>query len=315
MITTITLNAALDKTYWISSFEKGKVNRIDKQLIEAGGKGVNVAKVLSSLGDNPITTGFIGGFNGELLRRDLQKFNVNQDWITVEGETRTCLNIIDEHLNQETELLEQGLSIKEDDWQRFLIHMRKLTDKSDLILISGSLPRGLHDEAYSELMNEVIESGKKVGIDTNGITLKKCIEHTIPTFIKPNISELEEYCGKPLTTIEETVEEAINLYERGIKYVMVSLGKDGAICVSKSGIYKADIPSVQTVNTVGSGDATFAGFGLILNQSDDAQLALKSGMAAGIANSLMETAGRVKKEDYLYYLNQIKINKLAEVKI
>jgi tagatose 6-phosphate kinase len=315
MITTITLNAALDKTYWISAFEKGRVNRIDKQVIEAGGKGVNVAKVLASLGDNPITTGFIGGYNGELLRQHLQDFNIHQDWITVEGETRTCLNIIDEHVNQETELLEQGLSIKEDDWQRFLIHMKKLTDKSDLILISGSLPKGLHAEAYSELVNEVIESGKKVGIDTNGMTLKKSIENTIPTLIKPNISELEEYCGRPLATLEETVEVAINLYERGIHYVFVTLGKDGAICVSKSGIYKAEIPSVQTVNTVGSGDATFAGIGFILKHTDDAQLALKSGMAAGIANSLMETAGRVKKVDYFYYLDQIKINKLAEVKI
>jgi tagatose 6-phosphate kinase len=309
MIITVTLNAAVDKTYWVSPFSLGTTNRVTKLVTEAGGKGVNVAKVLATLGKIVTVTGFLGGTNGQELQQKLQEFNVVQDWIEVDGNTRNCLNIIDQSNKNETELLEKGPKVHRKDWQRFVMKINEIASRSNLILISGSLPAGLVDHAYEELISLLNELNVRVGIDTSGIPLQKSIQAK-PTIIKLNIHELEAYCGKSLNTLDDVVVEAKLLYEKGIKYVFVSLGKDGAIAVSEYGIFKADIPSIEVVNTVGSGDATFAGIGAVLENGDDIQLALKSGMAAGIANSLQVGAGRVNKQDFLYYLEKISIRKI-----
>lgn len=309
MIITVTLNAAVDKTYWVSPFSLGTTNRVTKLVTEAGGKGVNVAKVLATLGKLVTVTGFSGGTNGQELQQKLQEFNVEQDWIEVDGNTRNCLTIIDQSNKNETELLEKGPKVNRKDWQRFVMKINKIAPKSNLILISGSLPAGLEEHAYAELISLLHQLDIRVGIDTSGCSLQKSIR-VRPNIIKPNIHELEAYCGRSLNTLVDVVLEAKLLYEKGIKYVFISLGKEGAIAVSDSGIFKAEIPSIEVVNTVGSGDATFAGIGAVLENGDDIQLALKSGMAAGIANSLQLGAGRVCKQDYLYYLEKINIRKI-----
>lgn len=313
MILTVTLNAAIDKTYWVPRFQAGMPNRVVKQVMEAGGKGVNVAKVLTSLGKEVAVTGFVGGVSGRMLQKNLKELNLTQHWVELDGETRTCLNIIDEELTQETELLEQGIHVSKADWKLFLMNFERLIDAYNLILISGSLPSGLQSDAYGELISIIKASGKKVGIDTSGLVLRKSIECS-PMIIKPNIIELEDYCGKSIRNEEEVVQEALKLYDCGIPYVFVSLGKEGAIGISHQGVFRAQIPSIKSVNTVGSGDATFAGIGMILAEKDDMESALKSGMAAGMANAIQERSGRVEREDYSYFLKRISIKKLAEVK-
>lgn len=312
MITTVTLNAAIDKTYWISPFQVGKTNRISKQRIEPGGKGVNSAKVLSSLGVKVTVTGFVGGTNGSKLKRLLSEYPIQQRWKEVDGETRTCLNLIDESQSMETELLEKGLQINHEDWEGFKELLKTIAAESSLVLISGSLPDGLGSGAYRELVSMIRNLGISVGVDASGSALRDCIASR-PTIIKPNIHELEEYCGKPLVSQKEIIEEARNLYKRGISYVFVSMGKEGAIGISNNGIYKAHLAPIKAVNTVGCGDATFAGIALVLEKSKDIVMALKSGMAAGMANALSEGAGIVREKNYEKFFEKIAVEKIEEV--
>lgn len=313
MITTVTLNAALDKTYWLSSFQTGQVNRVRRQIIEPGGKGVNVAKVLASLGAAVNVTGFVGGSNGQELIRYLRPFHVNQNWVEVEGNTRVCLNIIDEEHRQETEILEKGPSISPDDWNRFVDKFRLLVTESDLVLLSGSLPAGVEDDRYAELIAICKAAGIKAGIDTGASALKKSLAAK-PAIVKPNIHELQELCGKELAALDDIIAEAVAIYQSGIEYVIVSLGKDGAVCVSAEGIFKAELPRIQAVNSVGSGDAVFAGIGLALERAGGSREALINGMAAGMANALNEGAGRVKRQDYESFLQKVHIMDMGKVK-
>ncbi|MFE7064339.1 1-phosphofructokinase family hexose kinase [Sutcliffiella sp. NPDC057660] len=312
MITTVTLNAAIDKTYWISPFQMGKTNRISKQRVEPGGKGVNAAKVLSSLGVNVTVTGFVGGTSGSELKRLLSVYPIQQRWKEVAGETRTCLNLIDESQSMETELLEKGLQINQEDWKGFKELLKTITAGSSLVLLSGSLPDGLGSGAYRELVSMIRNMGISVGVDASGSAFRDCIASR-PTIIKPNIHELEEYCGKPLVSQKEIIEEASKIYKKGISYVFVSMGKDGAIGISNDGIYRARIAPIQAVNTIGCGDATFAGMALVLERSEDVVKALKSGMAAGMANALSEGAGIVIRKDYERFYENIAVEKIEEV--
>jgi tagatose 6-phosphate kinase len=310
MITTITLNPSIDKTYWISPFRAGESNRVLEIGVEAGGKGVNVAKVLASLDKNVTCTGFLGGSNGIELKKRLSSFQtINQDWIEIEGNTRNCLNIIDKTNLIETEILEVGPEITEASWNQFLATRDQIAEKSKVVLISGSLPKGLGEKAYYQLVTLLKGKNRLIGIDTSGAAFRECLAAR-PDIIKPNIHELEDYCGRELTSIEEIAKEAKRLYELGIKYVFVSLGAKGAIAVSDSGIVHAEIPSVEVLNTVGSGDATLAGIVARLEEDRSLEEVIKSGMAAGIANALQRVAGSINKTDYLYYLDRVKIKKL-----
>ncbi|MBM7551575.1 1-phosphofructokinase family hexose kinase [Thalassobacillus pellis] len=310
MITTVTLNAAIDKTYWLDNLTVGTANRVKKAATEAGGKGVNVAKVLSTLGNDVTVTGLIGGSDGRLIIERLKEFPVNQQWSEISQNSRTCLNIIDESGKVETEILENGPAVSEKEWKRFISHLKEIANESSLVLFSGSLPSGLPADSYKTLVEELQAKGIFCGVDTSGEPLKKCLEIE-PEIIKPNKKELEDFCGRKLDNLEDVIAEAKLIHQKGVKYVFVTLGKEGAIAVGDTGIYQAIIPEIKSVNSVGSGDATFAGIGGVLQDSDDIELALLNGMAAGIANALQTKAGRVNRQDYLDLQQKISVKKIG----
>ncbi|WP_043932468.1 1-phosphofructokinase family hexose kinase [Bacillus sp. EB01] len=313
MILTVTLNAAIDKTYWIPGFSLGGTNRVLKQAAEPGGKGVNVAKVLSSLGKEVNVTGFVGGDTGKELQRLLGGFNIGQRWFEIDGETRTCLNIIDEESNRETEILEQGIEVSREEWANFLSGFKTLVSECEMVLISGSLPAGLEHGSYRDLVEVIKAQGKTVGLDTSGLAFKEGLKSK-PSFIKPNIAELNEFCGKVLKDEDEIIHEAVKLYKSGINHVFVSLGKEGAIGVSCEGVFRAKLPPIIPLNTVGSGDATFAGIGYNLARNGNTEQCLRSGMAAGMANALQQRAGRIDLDDYMVFAASVETQKLAEVR-
>lgn len=267
MIATVTLNPAVDKTMTGAALLPGQVNRMKSVRLYAGGKGVNVTKLLCQL-EEPVTAlGFVGGFTGSFIEEDLRKRGVDCRFTRTQQTTRTTLNILSED-GYVTEILEPGDAVGEEEREDFLLSYRLFADKCDLIVLSGSLPQGVPADFYAVLTKIAKEQGCRVILDTSGEALAEGIKAG-PDLIKPNVRELEYIMGRPLRDVREIAEAAVELQEAGVSCVVVSRGKRGLLSVtgeeSESGaerparrIVTVSVPDVPVVNTVGSGDCVVA---------------------------------------------------------
>ncbi len=294
MILAVTLNPAIDTVYSVDRFEVGKVFRPQKMWQTAGGKGINVARVASILGERVIATGFIGGNNGHFIRDQLKKLGIEDEFVSSEGETRICIAINDPVRNTSTEILESGPVISPEEQEVFLKSFRRVIRDIDIVALSGSLPRGIATNYYGKLIDICNQNGKKVILDTSGEALIQGLKHR-PFMIKPNQQEIEALAGEPLT---ETgiIRVARELQEKGVNLVCVTLGAAGCIAVTTEGTYRLRTPAIKTINTVGSGDAFIAGCAVAFQNNQAIQDVLKSGMACGMANTQFAETGKVSQQ-------------------
>lgn len=300
MILTVTLNPSIDIKYNISDFKLGKVHRAEKCEKSAGGKGLNVARVVKKLDCKLLTTGFLGGKLGEELSEKLNEINIKNDFEKIKGETRNCINIL--HNNMSSEILESGPVVLPEEWKNFKNKFRKLTEKYKFISASGSLPSGLSSNSYCELIHIAKENKCKFFLDTSGTALRESLKAK-PYFIKPNLEELEKLTdADSLKNINEVIEEAKKLNADGIEIVAVTLGGEGSILVTKEVIYIAEIPKFNVLNTVGCGDSFVAGF--IAGHEKKLSLieCFKLAIACSISNALLPETGNIDP----YILEELK---------
>ena len=310
MILTVTLNAAIDKRYVVEEVRTGEVNRVKECVYTPGGKGLNVSKPAAIYGAEVTATGFVGGHAGHYIEDALEPFGIKSAFYHMEAESRSCINIWDEKNQLQTEFLEPGFTVTEADFERFLEHFRGLAADADVVTISGSVPKGLDGTAYQRMVKLVMEAGKLVILDTSGKLLEQGIK-AAPTMIKPNLDEIRMLTGKDCTDPEEIIEAAKVLHGRGIRIVTVSLGGDGAVVVSDEGAYRARVPRIHAVNTVGCGDSMTAGFALGLSEGLSIKETLRKASAVSAAAAMREETGFFVKEDMERLLPQIEIIELA----
>jgi len=204
MILTVTLNAAIDKRYVVDEFQVGQVNRVRECAYVPGGKGLNVSKPAAIAGAEVIATGFVGGHAGDYIEAALKPFGIKSAFYHVEAESRSCINIWDEKNHVQTEFLEPGFTLSEEDFQKFVKKFKELVKKADVIAMSGSVPKGLDGTAYQKLVKICKDAGKKVILDTSGKLLEMGIE-SCPTMIKPNLDEIRMLTGCDCERIEDMV--------------------------------------------------------------------------------------------------------------
>lgn len=310
MITTITLNVAVDKAYVIGKLEDHTVMRVKKCTNTAGGKGLNVTKVVHLCGEDVQATGFVGGFNGSYVESMLEKQGIASKFVHVAGETRSCINILDED-GGSTEFLEPGEPVTEQEIQKFVETYDGLARDSDVITISGSVPQGVDVSFYKKLIEKAKNSGKKIVLDTSGKLLKESIK-ACPTMIKPNTDEIEDLLGIKVTNREELIDGAKKLHDMGIPVVVVSLGGEGALVVSKEGIFHGKPPKIEVVNTVGCGDSMTAAFAVAFARKLSIQEALKYAVAVSAANAMTMETGSFKQEDFQVIFEKVEVQKLEE---
>ena len=310
MILTVTLNAAIDKRYVVEEVRTGEVNRVKECVYTPGGKGLNVSKPAAIYGAEVTATGFVGGHAGHYIEDALEPFGIKSAFYHMEAESRSCINIWDEKNQLQTEFLEPGFTVTEADFERFLEHFQGLAADADVVTISGSVPKGLDGTAYQRMVKLVREAGRPVILDTSGKLLEQGIK-AAPTMIKPNLDEIRMLTGKDCTDLEEIIEAAKVLHGRGIRIVTVSLGGDGAVVVSDEGAYRARVPRIHAVNTVGCGDSMTAGFALGLSEGLCVKKTLRKASAVSAAAAMREETGFFVKEDMERLLPQIEIIELA----
>ena len=306
MITTVTLNPAIDTRYFIEDFKEGRLFRAEKTIKSPGGKGLNVTKVLRQMDADVVATGIIGGKNGEWIQENLKKMDIKEEFYVSSAETRVCIAVLAKH--SETEILESGEELTDSDLRAFEKKLMELVEKSDVITMSGSLPKGMDAGYYQKLVELVNRKGKKVILDTSGKSLLEGVKGK-PYLIKPNFDELEYVLGESIDgrdKIKKAVEKLKNL---GAQNVLVSLGGEGAIYFGEE-ILKITIPKIKIHNTVGSGDSSVAGFAIGLNDGLEINEVLKLSMACGMSNAQSMETGRVIPEDVKEFMENITIEVL-----
>lgn len=303
MIYTITLNPALDRTLWVDKIQSDDSNRILREEKYAGGKGIDVSRVLATLGITSKAIGFIGGFAGEELEGMLLSEGIICDFIKISGETRTNIIVNDITTGKQLSFNDKGPEIKHYELIQ-MIHKLENLEKPEIIVISGSLPPGVHPEIYRKITEKAKSKGAKVILDTDGDALKVGIKG-YPDAIKPNVHELSRLVDMELNETGEIIEAAHSIHKQGIGNVLVSMGAKGILLISEKERYIASPPKVVVKNTIGAGDSAVAGFVYGLISGKNLKEALNYAVAAGTATTLMPGTALCKKDDFLRLIPQV----------
>lgn len=309
MITTITLNTAVDKLYLVEQVELNTVMRVKEVSNTAGGKGLNVSKVAALAGEKVRAMGFLGGFNGQYVRDMLQRDGILTDFVEIEGETRSCINIRNLSTRQHTEFLEPGSQVTPANLEALLQLYDKALADTDVITISGSVPAGTPVDFYGQLVTRGRAAGKPVILDTSGQLLIEGVKAK-PTMIKPNNDEIAQLLGTKIFSRQQLIDAAVELHKDGIPYVVVSLGKEGALIACQEGVFQGATPDIPVVNTVGCGDSMVAGFAVGISRGYPVEEMIRFASAISTANALTMQTGSFRQEDLEQLLNKVEVYKL-----
>ncbi|WP_432408107.1 1-phosphofructokinase [Wukongibacter sp. M2B1] len=291
MITTVTLNTSVDRRYILKDICKDEIFRCEDYSYTPGGKGINVSRVLNQLNVKLTCLGFVGGFSGGFIEEQLKLLKIDTNFTKINGETRTCIGIIFEDGSQ-SEILEKGPEISKKEIDDFIEKYKAALEKSKIITISGSIPKGVSSDIYRHLIELANKMDVKVILDTSGYSLIDGIKAS-PYLIKPNKDELEAITKIKINSNNDIIRACKDLMNMGAKNIAVSLGKDGMIFFGNEGKFKVRIPKIKVLNTVGSGDSTVAGFALGLLKKSDIEDILKLANACGISNAMEKETGKI----------------------
>ena len=215
MIYTVTLNPALDKTATVENLRLDSVNRISELRVDPGGKGINVSKVVRELGVKTVAIALLGGHTGTMLRNMLAELGIECKVLEVEGETHTNLKIKDPALKTNTDINEPGPEVTDEQLRGMLDGLVGEVGSGDIVVLSGSLPRGAAADTYKVWVAALKKTGAKVYLDADGDKLVRGIEAK-PDLIKPNEIELGAMMGRTLDADEKIVEAARELIDGGL---------------------------------------------------------------------------------------------------
>lgn len=282
MVVTVTLNPAIDKTIEITRFEIGELNKVENSIQDPGGKGINVSKVIESLGGKSVATGFLGGSAGQYIQSALKKLQINNDFIEIQNETRTNLKIFDRTSSDTTEINEPGPYVNALEVEALLEKVASLLSDNDILVISGSAPKSIHESIYSDLVLIGKKKGASVFLDASGKAFESGIQAK-PDYIKPNRHELELYFDHAIPDDAALVKAGKHFLDLGIPHVFVSLGKEGAFYCDKELAYRMLPLKIDAHSSVGAGDAFVGAFVYALDHglSLDEMLRLAVATSAG----------------------------------
>lgn len=293
MIYTVTFNPSLDYIVSVDKFTQGRVNRTNKEIIFPGGKGINVSIVLNNLGMESTAIGFVAGFTGEEIRRQVHNFNINEKFIEVKkGISRINVKL---RSDEESEINGMGPSIASEELESFYQLLGELTE-GDMLVLAGSIPSVMPPTIYRDIMAFLEGKGISIVVDATKDLLVNVLEYH-PFLIKPNNYELGEIFGvEDLRDKKQVAEYAMKLQEKGARNVLVSMAGDGAVLVAEDGsVYESEAPEGVVKNSVGAGDSMVAGFIYGYLATGKYEEAFKYGLCTGSASAFSDNLA-TKKE-------------------
>jgi 1-phosphofructokinase len=286
-ILSVSLNPAIDRTLIVPGFMAGATNRVASNRTDPGGKGINVARVLKSLGSEVRVLGFLGESNGTLHARYLDNLGIPADFVTVPGETRVNLKVIQPDTAELTEINDLGFVVAPEHLSVLTERAAQLLTECSLLVLGGSLPTGVPATIYRDLITAAHGAGVPVILDADGEALAQALPAR-PTLIKPNRAEAERLLGRPLEGRAQIAQAAQELLARGPSVVVISDGSKGAVLASAQGCWWATPPAIKPGSTVGAGDSMVAGLALALSTGMAPDEALRIATAAGSATASLD---------------------------
>ncbi|WP_050613868.1 1-phosphofructokinase [Bacillus testis] len=303
MIYTVTLNPSIDYIVEVDDFKLDHLNRMDRESKFAGGKGINVSRVLSHTGVKSKALGFLGGFTGGFIQNTLQAEGIETDFVQVAEDTRINIKL---KTGEETEINGLGPALSDENIEELLQKLEELQE-GDILVLAGSIPPSLTKTFYCDLTKKFSERGVKVVVDAGGEILAEVLKER-PFLVKPNHHELSELFGTDIRTVEEVIPYGRKVVEMGAQNVIVSMAGDGALLFTGGEVYSATIPKGKVINSVGAGDSLVAGFIGTYSQSQDFVKAFQVAVATGSATAFSQDLATKEKIDSL--MDQVLIQKL-----
>lgn len=279
-VATITLNPAYDLVGLSTPIELGEVNRVTTAGFHAAGKGINVAKVLKSLGIDVTVGGFLGKENQDGFQKEFSEAGIANRFQMVEGRTRINVKLT-EPSGKVTDFNFSGFEITKQDWTRFVNDTLSWAGQFDMICVSGSVPPSIDLNDFTAWMKRLRSECMCLIFDSSREAFVAGLK-ALPWLVKPNHHELEIWAGRPLTELSDVVQAAHELRQQGIAHVVISLGEQGAMWVNASGAWMAKPPKCDVVSTVGAGDSMVGGliYGLMMRQTSEHTLRLATAISA-----------------------------------
>ena len=283
-IATVTLNPAIDRNIiYEKSLAVGELNRVNSAVVNAGGKGINVSRMLKKLGEDTHIYGLNGGRTGKMLIEILEEEGIKCEFTPTECETRMNIKITDAD-NKETEINEKGGPVSEKEFKELMSTL--LASPSDIFIIGGSTPFGLESDTVRKITAALKVRGKMVITDISGSSLVEAVKER-PYLIKPNREEFGQLLGY---TPEEDkyIEEAISFYNKTGIEIILTLGKKGAVYSGRAGNYRIINPEVKAKGFSGAGDTFLASYVYAVCNDMDIRTALAFASAASLSKVELE---------------------------
>ncbi|MFE5794267.1 1-phosphofructokinase family hexose kinase [Streptomyces sp. NPDC056503] len=307
MILTVTLNAALDVTWHVDRLTPRSSHRVDAAHERAGGKGVNVARVLASLGHTPIATGLTGGPTGRLIREGLHAAGIRDEFTDVAGDSRRTLAVVSRDDGDATVFNGRGPRIAEAEWEAFRRHYATLLPEARVVVLSGSVPPGLPGNAYAQLIHAAAKAGAATVLDTSGPALTAALKAG-PDVVKPNADEITAATGR-----HDLRAAAAALRARGARAVVASAGPEGLYALTPEGGWRAKPPERLSGNPTGAGDACVAALAAGLAAGSSWTRMLREAVALSAAAVPCPAAGDVDAGVYERFRREVPVEALPAI--
>jgi 1-phosphofructokinase/tagatose 6-phosphate kinase len=291
MIITVTLNAAIDKSLSVPNFQLGRRHRTVEQRTVAGGKGVNIARTLKTLGQPVIATGFAGGATGTHIVEQLTEESILNDFVRIRDESRTNTSVLDPTTGEQTEINERGPAVSEHEVELFRDKLKYLARGADIVVFAGSLPRGVDVDLYSRLIRDLERLDVLTVLDTDGEPLRQGVRAE-PDVVTPNVLEAEELVGHEFAGEDERAAVVSEIAALGAREAIMTL-PDGCLALvrvdGQPRLKRAHIEPREPVARRGSGDAFLAGYISARYEARAPDQCLRFGVACGA-----ESTGRLE---------------------
>ncbi|SHL64315.1 1-phosphofructokinase family hexose kinase [Rhodanobacter sp. OK091] len=309
MITVIGFNTAIDRFIRLDTLRPGEVSRALDEQAYPGGKGLHVAQTIAALGERVQLVGLVDAAHRNMIGRQMCERGVLFHGIEIADNLRTCIALQDAsgHI---TEILGQGPLLDSAQQEALLRAFRRGVDDSDLVVLSGSLPRGFPPTTYAELATYVRDAGKRCLVDAGGELLQHAVQAQ-PFLVKPNRDEISELLGRPIGDLAAAVDAVHELRTRGVAMPVVTMGALGAVAADANGVWHAAIELAQIRNTVGSGDCLLAGMTVGMTRNMNLEETLRLGVACGAANAQGQETGFVERRAVEALRSQVRVHRLG----
>jgi 1-phosphofructokinase len=310
MIYTVTLNPAIDRTIIVPTLNVGSVNRTISSDSYVGGKGINVSKVLKVLGAKSTALGFLGKENSQVFIDFFEEQKIDNNFNFVSGENRINIKLIERDREVITDINENGFIVTEDDIQKFTDRLVKTANEGDIVVLAGSLPKGVNTDIYKQLIQSLNKKNVKTILDASKNALMLGIE-AIPYAAKPNVHELCDIVNIDANDEDSIISGGRKILDMGVKKLLISMGDKGSIYLSKEKALYANPIKVDVKNTVGAGDSMVAALTYGINKGLCDEDTLKLAAACGTA-AVIKSGTEPPDADAIESIsNNIKINRLV----